>query len=183
MSYEDEPMDPESDGGIDPAQARAADRVKLPAIFLIVVGVLNVLGALYFVGDGARTVLLKDQMTKEIQKGFEEQRLKSTQGTKQQQQQQEEILNKIQGWFGGDSIVGLGITYIVVGLLALLAAALTIFGAVRMLSLRSRGLAICGALVACIPCLSVTGCCGLGEGIGIWALIVLMAPDVKAAFR
>jgi hypothetical protein len=88
----------------------------------------------------------------------------------------------MQGWFG-NSIAGIGITYIVVGLLALFAAALTIFGAVRMLSLRSRGLAVFGALLACIPCLSVTACCGLGEGIGIWALIVLMAPDVKAAFR
>jgi hypothetical protein len=31
--------------------------------------------------------------------------------------------------------------------------------------------------------LTCTGCCGLGQGIGIWALVVLLKPEVKALFR
>jgi hypothetical protein len=182
MSFADEPLEQESAEAFDGERSRIAEKVKLPAIFLIIVGVLNVLGALYATEEGVRALLMKEKIEKEMDKAFEDQKLKSTQLSKQQQQQQEELLNTFQGWFG-KSVVGLAVTQLISGLLGLFAAAITIFGGVRMLSLRSRGLAILGAIVACIPCLSATGCCGLGEGIGIWSLIVLMSADVKAAFR
>jgi hypothetical protein len=70
-----------------------------------------------------------------------------------------------------------------VGVISLIAAIVTILGAVKMRSLESRGLAITGALLAMIPCISPLGCCLVGEGIGLWALIVLSSADVKAAFR
>lgn len=37
------------------------------------------------------------------------------------------------------------------------------------------------AILAMIPC--VSPCCLLGLPLGIWALIVLLKPEVKAAFQ
>jgi hypothetical protein len=173
MSYEDEPMDQDSVEGPDPERSRVADKVKLPAIFLIVVGVLNALFGLYEIGSGGYQALSKNneatkqQMEKELQK--------NTQLSKEQREQ-------FQNFFGKIADVG-PVTNVVLGVLGLLAAAVTIFGGVQMISLRMRGLAILGSILAAIPCLSLMGCCGVGEGIGIWSLIVLMSADVKAAFR
>ncbi len=68
-------------------------------------------------------------------------------------------------------------------ILALLSANLlgiiTIFGAVKMKRLESRGLAIAGAIVAIIP-LSV--CFPIGIIAGVWSLWVLTRPEVAAAF-
>ena len=52
-----------------------------------------------------------------------------------------------------------------------------------MLSLRAYGLAVAASVITAIPCISCSACCGLGEGIGIWALVVLLNNDVRAAFR
>jgi hypothetical protein len=76
-----------------------------------------------------------------------------------------------------------GVAYIFSGLLGLVASALTIVGGARMVVAKSYGLAVLGSVLAMIPCISCTGRCGIGEGIGIWALIVLMSPDVKAVFQ
>jgi hypothetical protein len=37
------------------------------------------------------------------------------------------------------------------------------------------------SIIAMIPC--VSPCCLLGLPIGIWALVVLMKPEVKSAFH
>lgn len=55
----------------------------------------------------------------------------------------------------------------------------TFVGALRMMSLRSWGLAVTGAICAIVTC----SCCFVGMGIGIWALVVLVRSDVKSAFR
>ena len=57
-----------------------------------------------------------------------------------------------------------------------------IFGALKMKALQSYGLAMTAAIVAMLPCTS-GWCCLLGLPLGIWALVVLMNNDVKAAFR
>ncbi len=68
-----------------------------------------------------------------------------------------------------------------VSLLSIAAAPIIIFGAVQMLSARRYSLAILAAILAMIPLTSV--CCLLGIPVGIWALIVLRNPEVKAAFQ
>jgi hypothetical protein len=73
--------------------------------------------------------------------------------------------------------------YFVWGAVTGLGCLLTMIGGWRMWSLRNYGLAVTGAIVAAIPCVSCAGCCGIGEGIGIWALVVLLNTDVRAAFR
>ena len=66
--------------------------------------------------------------------------------------------------------------------IAILAANLAvILGAVQMLKQRGYGLALTAAIISVIPC--VSPCCVLGIPFGIWALVVLMNDDVKAAFR
>lgn len=55
------------------------------------------------------------------------------------------------------------------------------FGAIRMLSLRSHGLAMVSCILAMVPCLSP--CCVLGLPVGIWAAVVLNRAEVKAAFE
>jgi hypothetical protein len=50
-----------------------------------------------------------------------------------------------------------------------------------MKKLESYGLAMAASIIAMIPC--VSPCCLLGLPIGIWALVVLMKPEVKSAFH
>ncbi len=54
-------------------------------------------------------------------------------------------------------------------------------GALRMKNLQSYGLAVTASILAMIPCTSGC-CCIIGLPVGIWALIVLMDKDVRAAF-
>lgn len=57
---------------------------------------------------------------------------------------------------------------------------LVLVGASRMRQARGYGMAIASAILAMLPC-GVAFLLGLP--IGIWALVVLMDPQVKAAFR
>jgi predicted Ser/Thr protein kinase len=70
------------------------------------------------------------------------------------------------------SLAGLAVMGLPVGLLI-------VVGALNMLRLRSHGWALCGAVLALLPC----GPWWLVSlPVGIWALAVLTAPEVKAAF-
>jgi hypothetical protein len=69
----------------------------------------------------------------------------------------------------------------VVGIISLILAPVIIFGGIKMLKGRNRNLAICAAVLATIP---LTSCCfAAGSIFGVWALVVLMKPEVKAFFR
>lgn len=68
---------------------------------------------------------------------------------------------------------------IATGLLGVALGVFVIFGAVKMKKLENHGLGIGASIVAMLPC---TCCCVLGLPIGIWALVVLSKPEVKAYF-
>lgn len=53
-------------------------------------------------------------------------------------------------------------------------------GGMKMRNATGRGLAMTSSILAMIPCTS--SCCLIGLPVGIWALVVLSNPDVKAAF-
>jgi hypothetical protein len=57
---------------------------------------------------------------------------------------------------------------------------LTVFGGWKMRKLESLGLAITASILVMFPCQM---CCCLGLPVGIWSLVVLSKPEVKAAFR
>jgi hypothetical protein len=62
-----------------------------------------------------------------------------------------------------------------------LAALVCFIGAFRMKSLKSYGLALTSAVVALVPCTTYV-CCMLFFPFGVWALTVLLKPEVKSQF-
>ncbi|WP_372721517.1 hypothetical protein [Novipirellula sp.] len=58
---------------------------------------------------------------------------------------------------------------------------LILFSAIRMKGMKNYSLALTGAIMAAIPCISP--CYFIGIPFGIWAIIVLMRPEVKQAFH
>jgi hypothetical protein len=172
-SYPDEPRPGEpydnrfpSPGSVESVKGR----VQAPAIGLIVVGILNLFFGFYMVlSSVVNTVTPADKLKAQQAKVFE--MLPPTMREEFEQTSADKMK-------GQAMLFGWTLT-----LLILLTSVLSIAGGVRMLSLKSYALGVCGAISAAIPCLSATACCGLGEIIGIWALVVLLNPDVKSAFR
>ncbi len=162
-----------------PGSNREAVKGRLlpPAVFLIVIGALNLFVALYLLGDGVLTAVTKTpaevhQASIDFYKATiqDPQMQKAMVDALDKQNPQTAYTEGLAGTFGG-------------GIFLLIMSLLTLFGGIRMLSLKSYGWAITGAIVAAIPCISPMGCCLLGEAAGIWALVVLMNNDVRAAFR
>ncbi|MBS1767248.1 MAG: hypothetical protein JST05_07600 [Acidobacteria bacterium] len=87
-------------------------------------------------------------------------------------------------------ILGIGIS-----MLGLAVNLFLIYGALQMKNLKHYTIALIASIAAVIPCFSLDGgCCCLGcfagvlalllgIGAGIWGIIVLMKPEVKAAFE
>jgi len=130
------------------------DRVQVPAIGMVVAAALDIMTALFFA-----------------------------------------VLNIMQFTMGRTHIpefgrFGTGMSEVMfasgIGLLlsvfALVLDGVIIFGAVRMRQLRSYGLAVAAAILSLIPCLS-SPCFVLGVPFGIWALVVLLNGEVRAAFH
>jgi hypothetical protein len=155
MSYEPDSYGPEPSG--------AAARANAPGIFLIVTGILNLLAALSCGGFALMFAVIPDQMFEQAmqQQSPEQRRELEEQGIGIQQ------LRTIYVTGGG-----------IPGVLGLLTAPITLFGGIQMCRLRGYGLAVFGAVLALF-----SGCCIVGQAAGIWALIVLMDPDVKRSFH
>lgn len=132
-----------------PNVAAAAARVKAPAITLIVITALGILGQLLLtVMNLAGMRSMPTNLPPEFDRWSG-------------------VLS------GGLGVVGMVVTLAIGGLI--------IFGAMKMMSLQSYGLAMAASIVAMVPCLSP--CCCLGIPTGIWAIVVLANAEVKAAFR
>ena len=65
--------------------------------------------------------------------------------------------------------------------IGLLVAAFIIYASLKMKDLTQWGLAVAASILVMIPCISP--CCIVGLPIGIWCLVVLTKPEVKAAFH
>ena len=83
-------------------------------------------------------------------------------------------IDRYEDFFGG--AIGMGSSF-----LGLIVAIFIIYAALKMKELKQWNLAVVASVLAMIPCISP--CCIIGLPIGIWALVVLMRPDVKAAFK
>lgn len=90
-------------------------------------------------------------------------------------------LSQFEGMEGMEWLAPLmsGTFTLVMGVFTLIGAAAIFFGAMKMKDLQSYGLAMTAAILSLIPCFSI--CC-IGIPFGIWALVVLLNQDVKAAF-
>jgi hypothetical protein len=143
-----------------PGNIAAREQVSTPAILLMVTGALaavyqliNLVMSLSGGGAGALPPEL-----------FEDPNLA----------QYQELFERLQASAGP-----MGIFF---ALLGVALGGLIFFGGMKMKNLESHGLAIAASIIAMIPCFS--GCCCLiGLPAGIWALVVLNKPEVKAAFR
>lgn len=138
-------------GGMATASA-AAEKVKLPAIFLMITAGLGALLAVvslfsHLLGAGLNMADMGGM----------------GQGNEQ-----------LMAMMSGGMVVFINI-------LGLAMAGLVFFGALKMMKLEMYGLAIAASVIAMIPC--VSPCCLLGLPIGIWALVVLLNQEVKAAFH
>jgi hypothetical protein len=71
---------------------------------------------------------------------------------------------------------------IAVCVFAALANAFNVFAAIQMIRVRTWGLALAGCIVSAIPVTS-SACCILTLPFSIWAIVQLMKPEVRAAFR
>src|SRR5262245_32586121 len=72
---------------------------------------------------------------------------------------------------------GLGIVFRIIFIIL---DGVIVFGGMKMQKLQNYNISMAAAVLAIVPC--VSPCCILGIPFGIWALIVLMKPEVKAAF-
>lgn len=67
-------------------------------------------------------------------------------------------------------------------LLGMAISGIIFYGGWKMKQLENHGLAVTSSILAIVPCTSP--CCFLiGTPIGIWALVVLLKPEIKSAFR
>lgn len=73
-----------------------------------------------------------------------------------------------------------GVTGIFINIVELGVAGFIVYGALQMKDLKNHAMAMVAAIISMIPC--VSPCCLIGLPAGIWALIVLSKPEVKAAF-
>lgn len=71
---------------------------------------------------------------------------------------------------------------VVMHLLGMAISGIIFYGGWKMKQLENHGLAVTSSILAIVPCTSP--CCFLiGTPIGIWALVVLLKPEIKSAFR
>ena len=68
-------------------------------------------------------------------------------------------------------------------LISLLICDLIFYGGMKMRELKNYGLAITASILAMTPCGVGFFCCIPGLPIGIWALVILLKPEVKETFQ
>lgn len=154
----DDYEEPPGDGRAAKVQ-RARERVSLPAIFLIILGLLSLVVAVGIVVLVwiAPDVILKDQYDA-IKQIFPQQPLPPYEEWAKQQQ----------------------VTATLINLLRVVMSILMTIGAIKMRSLQGYGLAMTASIIALIPLCPNECCCAFP--FGLWAIIVLANQDVKRAF-
>jgi hypothetical protein len=139
----------------------ALQRVKTPAVALMVTAILNIILALWSL----------------IQLIFSSPNLQQFNSELEQlnNPQIEQFVQKLFHLMYGP----LGVVNVLVELAI---SVLILVGAKKMKSLQSYEFALAAATLSLVPCL--TPCCGylLGLAFGIWSLVVLRKPDVKSHF-
>jgi hypothetical protein len=170
-------------GDTRPPDQAARERAMLPGVFLIVLGVLNALMLLLAAFNLVTLLMVSDEVLEEVNNKQVDQVLESLKKANAPPAWIELavwLLPKADGaTLKRQHYTSNGIQAVVTALGSLL----LILGGLRMTQLRSYALAMSAAIFAAIPCLSVPGCCCIGQVVGIWAFIVLLGTEVRAAFR
>src|SRR5262245_60418665 len=153
---------------------RIKERVQLPGIFLLVGGVVNLLFAGFLLVSIGRVYFIdKERLKDELEnywKQMDDKQKKQLEDAKIGKAEFFELIERILNGivWGGAVAVGIGVV--------------TTLGGGMMLRMRGRGLASLGCALVAIPFIAPLGCCLFGAAVGIWCLVVLLNPDVAAAF-
>jgi hypothetical protein len=145
----------------NPSRAKAAQDLSVPAILMMVMGGLWLLYSLY-------------GLVSSLGGGTEDQ-LAAIEGMLEQYPP--ELREKMNGFIAMMSSTSFRLFSQLPGIAF---NAVVILGGWKMKNLQTYGLAMTAAIICCIPCCGP--CCGLSLIPGIWSLILLNRPDVKAAF-
>ena len=138
------------------------EKVKLPAILLLVGGVVN---GLISVGASFFYAYIFFFMMANIEETM----------------QPEEVAKMRESGLDIETLfVAYGWGAAVMGVLCLIATIVIVLGAVRMLQIKSWGLAMTAAILSVIPFFQF--CCLIGIPIGVFAIIVLSDPAVRQQF-
>jgi hypothetical protein len=155
---------PPPEYGAPPPSASGRDPLRLvrpPAIALIVISGLSVL----MTGATLAIYALIPKLVEEIEK------MQKDMGTS----------NPIMKTFSAFSSPRITIAMAAVGIVLSL---FVLVASIQMVRARSYGLAVAAAVVEILNVVSLGCCCiPFNVGIGIWALVILLRDDVKAAFR
>ncbi len=139
----------------------ALQKVKVPAIGLIVTSIINILlsvwGAVKLIVGGQATVQqINDEMAQ------------------MNNPQMQQFMHQFVHMMGP---VAMGTQFF-----QLLMAVLILFGAMKMKSLKSHQFAMTVAILSVIPCCTDCWAYPFSLVFGIWAIVVLFKPDVKSRF-
>lgn len=169
--YDDDRPDDRYDDRDRPARGTAAaGRAAVPGLFLILNGLVGIIACVAVAG-----ITLADPMVwaELVRKGA------ADQPDPQQKQKMEDMAQQMEDAIKADPNGVATRTVLQYG--GLIATnALAVFGGTRMRSGRGWGWGVAGSAVSLLPV--ATGCCCTGIPLGIWGLVVLLNPDVKAAF-
>jgi hypothetical protein len=151
---------PLSSAGIGSRES-ALQRVKTPAVALMVTAILNIILALWSLIQ----LIFSSPNLQQVNSALEQL------NNPQIEQFMQKMLHLMYGPLG-----------IVNVLFELAISVLILAGAKKMKSLQSYQFSLAAASLSMVPCL--TPCCGylLGLAFGIWSLVVLRKPDVKSHF-
>jgi hypothetical protein len=138
----------------------ALQRVKGPAVALMVTAILNILLGVWSLVKMTISPPNLQQLDSELQQ--------------LNNPQFEQFIHKLMYLTYGP----LGIASNILGMAL---SVLILIGASKMRSLRSYEFSMTAAILAMIPCL--TPCCFLGLPFGIWAVVALRGPGVKSQFH
>jgi len=142
---------------VETENPQAREAVKLPAIFLIITGVVSLLYALYSL---VTNLTVDPTQMAEFQT--------------QLQQLPEEYRGRVESFVKSGWLISV---------FWILTSGFVLLGGIKMLQRRSFGLSMAASIVAMVPCVMPGVCCCLGLPIGIWSLVVLNKPEVKSSFK
>jgi hypothetical protein len=147
-----------SSGGVDDGFARdaALEKIKAPAVALIVVAILNIVLSVW---NAIKLIFFRPNLDQEL--------------AKYPQFQDPQVQHIIQLFYGP---IGIGSA-----IFTLLMGVVILFGAMQMRKLENYVFAFTAAILAILPC--VSACCILGLPFGIWALVIMNKPEVKSQFK
>ena len=150
--------------------AIAKAKVKAPAILMLIAGIITVLMLAYNIVDSVG----KDQLAE-----FQKERQQAENDPKMDDNTKK-MVKPIYDFFENVLVNIIPFQPALWGISGLVAL-VTIVGSIRLMNLSGSGWPRAAAILNMITCFS--GCCLIGLPVGIWVLIVLGNPDVKAAMR